>query len=1117
MQSTIPIAIAGNANKRNVGPNAVADESVAFQRQANNREMISSSLSSSKSSGFNGRRRSSSVRDALSAFFGTGNSPTSNVDDYSNLANHNYTTAPPSTVLCRGNSLCSDIATNDYNITSTYQPNRHRNSVPYSTIDQLHTRQETGLRRVSDPVPFKKFGNGNNMVKPLITQHVNNRALFIDRVLSDYLADRGFIKQMPLYNKKDVLEISIATSAESVFLPTTKSDETEYLSLIHGSLNHAQTHSLAPTSVVENNALPSSPTMDTLNENNDLSLFSLPAQGPSNTRDSNMAANTSSTSNNNTTDTDSLVSNGNNNIMNNANPPVTNRHSHSHSHPRSSSSAWNSQMPSFSFALIFSLDRPATLSDIKVELTSNARIVWFNGLPPTKNVNEECYNIGSLDWTLNANSFNLFIPQDSKSPLDIVENHSDNRRLKVLQKLSMRKRRSFPSKTTLRENILNKLNSSDSANKLNAGIYVFTIPIVLANRIPESLYYPSARVSYTLRLATRLKDEQQELPTSRPRSSSISALEKSHSYSHSREYFRIDDSIEGDAYNSDKNSSSKIAFPPSWLKSAKGCLKRSNSNGGSECNGTSSASGTTNQDGDSDATIYSEYPLHLVRTPPEISITTANKPLYINKVWDNCLSYEISFAQKYVPLNGEIPITIKVAPLVKNLSVKRIRVSCREKISYKSKDYRHDFNQLDPLASDPCNPYHLRYSVRKNKDRSLPLFEVASKCTSGAAIIEEIVTNTVDDNLLAYTSTKEKNKDIPFCEAFTIKTKLKFPKYCEFNATKTTNLPPYGIDLFDPIKDPNQSEGTSSNGNVLGFLMGRSNKNAKAFRKIQQDNNQDKIKDENGNAITTLQTSSNVPIHYYTRFNRPRRGLYLDSTHFKNIQCSHKLEIVLRVSKTDDSPSKLMRHYEIIVDTPIYLVSELCNTSNIDLPTYDMATTESSNILPPTFEEATSVSASPRSSLSYCPDDISMQQLNLSRSTSLANGYLSTVHPKAAAVSDMFNTTLIRGQQEQQPRFSKAEDYPQQTANAEDAYNNMDYLLSPNICQQGNASALFKRNTITMDFNNNIFAPQHNPRTFVDNDDDGNDNDNDNNNDTEGPSSMTHPGPEPPRYDEISS
>lgn len=74
MQSTIPIAIAGNANKRNVGPNAVADESVAFQRQANNREMISSSLSSSKSSGFNGRRRSSSVRDALSAFFGTGNS-----------------------------------------------------------------------------------------------------------------------------------------------------------------------------------------------------------------------------------------------------------------------------------------------------------------------------------------------------------------------------------------------------------------------------------------------------------------------------------------------------------------------------------------------------------------------------------------------------------------------------------------------------------------------------------------------------------------------------------------------------------------------------------------------------------------------------------------------------------------------------------------------------------------------------------------------------------------------------------------------------------------------------------------------------------------------------------
>ncbi|CAI4036900.1 hypothetical protein SMKI_16G1950 [Saccharomyces mikatae IFO 1815] len=1124
MQSTVPIAIASNANRRDVGQNYAAnDESDVLQRLGHNREMISTSLSPQKSSGFGGRRRSSSVRDALSAFFGTGNSPTSNLDDYSNLANRNYTTA--STAMCRGNSFPSDVVGNCFNITSSYQPDRHRNSVPYSTIDQLHTRQDTGLRRESDPVPLKKLSNSDDVVKPLMTHHANNSAMFIGRVLSDYLADRGFIKQMPLYNKKKVLEISIATSAESVFLPTTKSDETEYLSLIHGSLDHTQTESVNTTSAAENNLLPSSPTVDTLNENNDLSLFSLPAPrsnsgnmtGISGTRDRSNTGNTSLASNNNTSDMDSFVANSNNNITTNVDSTVRNRHLSSH--PRSPPNAWNSQMPSFSFALIFSLDKPTTLTDIKVELTSNVRIVWYNGLPPTRNVNEECYNIGSLSWTLDANNFNLFIPKGAKSPLDVVENHSNNRRLKVLQKLSMRKRRSFSNKAVLKESILKNLNASDSANKLNAGIYVFTIPIVLANRIPESLYYPSARVSYTLRLATRLKDEHLQLATSQSRSSSLSPPQKSrsNSYSHPQEYSHVDDSIEGETYNNDKNANGKSAFPSSWLKSAKDRLKRNNSNGDSEHNGTSSTCNSTSQY-DSEATIYSEYPLRLVRTPPEISITTANKPLYINKVWENCLSYEVSFAQKYVPLNGEIPITIKVAPLVKSLSVKRIRVSCREKISYKSKDYRHDFDQLDPLASDPCNPYHMRYSVRKKKDRRLPLFEVASKCTSGPSIREEVVTNTVDDNLLAYTSSKEDNKDIPFSESFTVKTKLKFPKYSEIDATKATNLPPYGIDLFDPVKDSIQSESTSNNGKVLGLLMGRSSKTPKAFHKIQRDKDHNEINDKNGNPITTLQTSSNVPIQHYTRLNKPRRGLYLDSMHFKNIQCSHKLEIILRVSKTDSGASKMIRHYEIIVDTPIYLISDLCNTSNIDLPTYDMATTESSKVLPPTFEEATSVPASPRSSLSYYPDDISMQQLNLSRSTSLANGYLSTVHPKTTAFSDTFHATQNRDQQEQQVRPFRAEEYVPHMVDGNNAYNNMDGLLSQDILRKEGASTLFKKDIVTMDFNNNIFTPRHDSRISIDNNDNYNDNDNnDNESDIEGPGSMIQPGPEPPRYEEISS
>lgn len=318
MQSTVPIAIASNGNKRDVVQNVSAgDEGDILQRLARNREMISTSLSPQKSSGFSGRRRSSSVRDALSSFFGTGNSPTSSMDDYSNLMNRNYSTA--STAMCRGNSFPSDVGTKAYNITGSYQPDRHRNSVPYTTIDQLHTRQDTGLRRESDPVAAKQISSNNDIVRSFITHHASNSTMFINRVLSDYLADRGFIKQTPLYNKKSVLEISIATSAESVFLPTTKSDETEYLSLIHGSLNQARTQPVGSTNTAESDFLPSCPTMDTLNENNDLSLFPLHTQrtSPSNTARTGNAMDTSNSdraspaSNNNTTDADSFVASEN--------------------------------------------------------------------------------------------------------------------------------------------------------------------------------------------------------------------------------------------------------------------------------------------------------------------------------------------------------------------------------------------------------------------------------------------------------------------------------------------------------------------------------------------------------------------------------------------------------------------------------------------------------------------------------------------------------------------------------------------------------------------------------------------------------------------------------------
>ncbi|KAF4004093.1 Protein ECM21 domain protein [Saccharomyces cerevisiae] len=305
-------------------------------------------------------------------------------------------------------------------------------------------------------------------------------------------------------------------------------------------------------------------------------------------------------------------------------------------------------------------------------------------------------------------------------------------------------------------------------------------------------------------------------------------------------------------------------------------------------------------------------------------------------------------------------------------------------------------------------------------------------------------------------------------EPIIIETKLKFPKYEDLDKRTAKIIPPYGIDAYTSIPNP---EHAVANGpshrrpSVIGFLSGH--KGSKSHEE-----NEKPVYDPKFHQ-TIIKSNSGLPVKTHTRLNTPKRGLYLDSLHFSNVYCRHKLEIMLRISKPDpECPSKL-RHYEVLIDTPIFLVSEQCNSGNMELPTYDMATMEgkgnqvplsmNSDFFgntcppPPTFEEAISVPASPIVSpmgspnimASYDPDLLSIQQLNLSRTTSVSgpSGYSddagvpnvnrNSISNANAMNGSISNSAFVSGNSGQGVARARAT-----SVNDRSRFNNLDKLLS---------------------------------------------------------------------------
>ncbi|QLL31560.1 hypothetical protein HG536_0B04240 [Torulaspora globosa] len=762
--------------------------------------------------------------------------------------------------------------------------------------------------------------------------------------LCEYLTERGLLAPKIISETPDI-RISIATSGDHVFLPTMSSSDDEYLARLNGLRSDEE-----EAVEVEPDALQDRP----LGNTPDVPSHSLPGFSDSTSLNDERAIED---------DTDDASDELPGGLETGGSDTRTCQRMSSLTSTSVATPAFeiDNSMATCTMAVILSFPKVTTLGNIRGELCSRVRVYWHNGVPPTKSFYEEFYCAGSLEWELNTNNANLYVPLNVSSDEKIIENNRNLRPMKLFKNNST-EMRPYLDKNQTRTNLLKKVKLRKS-QVFQPGDYVFIIPVVFSNHIPETLYMPSARVDYRFRIATKISsDDQTAVPGT--------------------------DMDRGRQTETDQPSGRRFS---NAIKKFKNNLHVMNQ--------AQTKSDELNE-------IYSEYPIDVVRTPPLISISTANKPVYINRVWANSLSYEISFGQKYVPLGSKVPVKIKLAPMCKGIYLKRLRVSVIEKITFVSKNYEYEYDQIDPVAKDPYNPYFSDFASRRKKERNISLLEVRTSEKGSRAIREEIVENCINDNLLAYAAADSDDGQpiIGIAEPLMVETVLEFPRYEDLNKKTARTVPPYGIDVYTSVPNPEAASHVPTHrSGVMGFLVNRRPSLTHQSKGSSDSGQLGRPQSDENFHETTLRSNSGIPVQFHTNLNKTKRGLYLDSLNFSNIYSKHKLEFMLRISKIDDTNPKRLRHYEVLIDTPVFLVSELCNNGNMELPTYDMAIkkqppleADADAALPPTFEEAISVPGSPIQSPIVSPfgspnvrsrydaDDLSIQQLSLSRSNSIA-------------------------------------------------------------------------------------------------------------------------------------
>lgn len=301
------------------------------------------------------------------------------------------------------------------------------------------------------------------------------------------------------------------------------------------------------------------------------------------------------------------------------------------------------------------------------------------------------------------------------------------------------------------------------------------------------------------------------------------------------------------------------------------------------------------------------HELKIIRGPPLVAVSSNDKPLYINKNWNESLAYEVTMPKKFVTLGDELPLKMKFSPLEKGVVLKRVKVNIIETITYSSKDQKYEYEDRE-------FPIHDKYITGPNETEEsfkvAPLLEIKASPQRSSQALREVILKPhhhllSSDNLL---------------------------ETCFETVPHTRDT----VEITGPLK-------------ILSYLSFKNQENVSGTTKETK-----VVNDRQGNLDSK------------TRYNDFKHKLHPDSSNSKFVKVKHKFQISLRVSRMNFEEKKY-HHYEVVIDTPIYLLNENCTSSNLVLPSYDSTL---NNFLDdfeinldsqqlPTFEEATSPLNSP--------------------------------------------------------------------------------------------------------------------------------------------------------------
>lgn len=360
--------------------------------------------------------------------------------------------------------------------------------------------------------------------------------------------------------------------------------------------------------------------------------------------------------------------------------------------------------------------------------------------------------------------------------------------------------------------------------------------------------------------------------------------------------------------------------------------------------------------------VTASYNLPMVRTPPLHANSIADKPIYVDRVWNDSLHYIITFPKKYVSLGSEHSINVKLIPLVKDVVIKRIKFNISERITYVSKSLskEYDYDGDDPFHVNAANNDRIRERIisvcelkTKNKSSSSnsePYKEEFIKCPDNNLLFscyeqqlsdEDIENLNLDDPLskppnsdsrdLLIASPLAVNVALPFLTTRSDKTiltsSINEDTYSSENGSNSASRKASIV-----ANDPSSPPFTTPSSPIIGTL--ETNLTHNNDFNVTRNETQNEIITPDASAFMTEESHNHLKENIQQGYTTVLKALYPDSN-FRHIQVHHRLQVCFRISKPDPKDNFKMHHYEVVVDTPLVLLSAKCNDDSIQLPKYD--------------------------------------------------------------------------------------------------------------------------------------------------------------------------------------